>query len=328
MSRFRTLTGICLALLLMTFTGGVRAGTLWVNCGGKSGLTTIGAALKALQYSAGPATISVAGACKENVLITGMDRLTIAGVNGASITDASGGTADVVDIRNSRVTITGMTIDGQNGQNDDTVDCEQASVCTLIGNTLKGAADVVGVYQLSSGFVIGGIIENGTSDGIFAVGDVLTSGVRIQGNPVGVIARAGARVRMTLAQPGSEPVQAVAVSTVAGNGAGIQVTAGAQFTCAGCVVSDNTGDGIHADVSAALFIGPGFLLDGSTLPPSITGNTGYGVYLGDLSSGTFSGPGTTVTGNGQPDILCNSPTAVSRRALVAAGGAAHTNCAN
>ena len=67
MSRFRTLTGILPGAASQTFTGGVGAGTLWVNCGGKSGLTTIGAALKALQYSAGPATITVAGACKENV---------------------------------------------------------------------------------------------------------------------------------------------------------------------------------------------------------------------------------------------------------------------
>jgi hypothetical protein len=45
------------------------------------------------QYSEdhGPSTINVSGACHENVLFQNVDRLTIAGSNGASITDASGG---------------------------------------------------------------------------------------------------------------------------------------------------------------------------------------------------------------------------------------------
>jgi hypothetical protein len=89
------------------------------HCNSNKGLSTISAALKLLQklQSAGPNTINVSGACNENILITDIDRLTITGGNGASLTDATGGAADVGDIRNSRVTITGMTIDGQNGQN-------------------------------------------------------------------------------------------------------------------------------------------------------------------------------------------------------------------
>ncbi len=315
--------------LLLLMGSAAQASTLWVNCGGKGGLSSIGAALKVLQNAEpqGPNTINVSGACHENLLIKNMDLLTISGSYGASLTDASGGTADVVDIRSSRVTIIGMTIDGLSGVNYDTIDCEQASQCTLIGNTLQGNADVVGVYVLSSARIVGGLIQNGTSDGIFAFGDVAAAGVTIQGNPVGVIVRRGGRATVNVADPASDPIRALTPSTVANNGTGILVTQGAEFSCAGCIIQDNAGDGIHLDVSAAATIQMAFLGNGSTVPTAVTRNSGTGVYVGDLSSATFKGT-STVTGNGQPDISCNSPTSVTRGALAAAGGDAHTNCPN
>ena len=315
--------------LLLLMGSAAQASTLWVKCGGKGGLNTIGAALKVLQNTEpqGPNAINVLGACHENLLINNMDLLTISGSNGASITDASGGTADVVDIRNSRVTIIGMTIDGLNSVNFDAIDCEQISRCTLIGNTIQGGADGVGVYGVSSALIVGGVIQNGTSDGIFAQADVLVAGVTIQGNPVGVIARRGARVLLGIGDPASVPIATVTPSTVANNGAGIQVIQGAEFSCTGCIVQNNTGDGIHLDVSAAATIQQGFLTNGSTIPAAVTRNSGYGVYVGDLSSALFKGT-STVTGNGQSDISCNSATSVSRGALAAAGSAARTNCTN
>ncbi len=316
------------AALLLLLGSAAQAGTLWVNCGGKAGFTSIGAALKVLQVEPqGPNTINVSGACHENLLIKNMDWLTISGSNGASMTDASGGNADVVDIRNSRVSIIGMTIDGLNSVNYDTIDCEQASQCTLTGNTLQGGGDVVGVYNLSSAHIVGGVIQNGTSDGIFAFGDAVAAGVTIQGNPVGIIARRGARVRLSVADPADDPIRAITQTTVSNNGAGVQVSQGAEFSCTGCLVQNNTGDGINLDVSVAATIQPGSLANGSTIPAAITRNSGYGVYVGDLSSAFFKGT-STVIGNGQADILCNSPTAVTRAALAAAGGAARTNCTN
>ena len=224
-----------------------------------------------------PATINVSGACRENLLINNMDLLTIAGSKGASITDASGGTADVIDIRHSRVTISGMTIDGLTSVNFDAVDCEQMSQCTLTGNTIQGDADVVGVYNLSSALIVGGVIQNGTSDGIFTQGDVVAAGVTIQGNPVGVIVRNGGRTRVRVADPASDPILAITPTTVANNNAGIQVSQGAEFSCTGCIVENNTGDGIHIDVSAVATIQPSTLGNGSTIPPVVTRNSGYGV---------------------------------------------------
>ncbi len=328
MSIFNSKRYLMVSALLLLLGSAAQAGTLWVNCGGKGGLNSIGAALKLLQspFAVGVNTINVSGACHENILINNMDLLTIAGSNGASITDASGGAADVVDIRNSHVTISGMTIDGLSGVNNDAVDCEQASLCRLIGNTIQGDADVVGVYNLSSAYIVGGVIQNGTSDGIFAQGDVVAAGVAIQGNPVGVIVRNGSRTRVRVADPAFDPILAVTATTVANNSAGILVSQGAEFSCTGCIVENNTGDGIHIDVSAAATIQATTLGNGSTIPPVVTRNSGSGVYLGDLSSATFKGT-STVTGNGSPDISCNSPTSVTRGALAAAG-AAHTNCTN
>lgn len=315
--------------LLLLMGSAAQAATLFVDCGGKGGLNSIGTALKVLQNPEfhGPATINVSGACRENLLIQSIDFLTIAGSKGASLTDASGGTADVVDIRHSHVTIIGMTIDGLNGVNFDAVDCEQASQCTLIENTIQGDADVVGVYNLSSALIVGGVIQNGTSDGIFALGDVVANGVTVQGNPVGVIVRRGGRATVGVADPASLPILTITPSTVTNNSAGILVTQGAEFSCAGCIVQDNAGDGIHIDVSAAATIQAATLGNGSTIPPAVMRNSGTGVYVGDLSSATFKG-NSTVTGNGQTNISCNSPTSVTRSAVAAAGGAANTNCAN
>jgi len=319
------------ALLLLCGSAGAQAGTtLNVHCGASTGLTTIGAALKALKYSEdnGPSTINVSGACHENVLIQNVDRLTISGSNGASITDASGGAANVVDIRDSHVTITGLTIDGLNGVNNDTVGCEQGSQCTLMGDTLQGAADPVGVYPRSSALIVGGVLQNGTFSGIFALGgDVVAVGVLIQGNPVGMRVGFGARALIGFTDPGNTPGFARAPTTLKNNGVGVQVSQ-AQFACGGCVIQENSGDGIRADVSSEVRITPAFFVDGSSVAPSLTGNTGHGVFLGDLSSGVFAAPPSIVSGNGQPDIVCNSPTSVSRGAVTAAGGAAHTNCTN
>jgi hypothetical protein len=317
-------------LAFMTAATAAHAVTLNVNCGQKSGLSSIGAALTVLQgplLGAGPNTITVSGACRENLIIARMDRLTIAGANGASLTDASAGAADVIDIRRSRVTITSMTIDGQSGQNNDTIDCEQGSQCTLIENTLNGDADVVGVYTLSSALIIGGVIQNGTSDGIFAQGDTAAYGVKIQGNPIGAVVRTAGRLRIAAADSASFPeLQSATLSTISNNGEGVDVSNGGEFSCTGCTIESNSGDGIHADVSTSVSLAPAFLLNGTTISPRVTLNTGHGVYLGDLSSGFFRGPGVTVTGNAQPNIFCNSATSVSRNALVAAGGSANTNC--
>src|SRR5262249_16907134 len=123
--RFKNaLNSLCLVMPLIAWAGPVRAATLNVNCGDKVGLTSIGAALTALQYSEGrgPNTINVSGACHENVVIQSVDRLTLNAINGASVSDASGGKKDVIAVLDSRgIAINGFTInagsDGVSGAN-------------------------------------------------------------------------------------------------------------------------------------------------------------------------------------------------------------------
>lgn len=329
MSFIKIKNGLIAPVLLLLMGSAAQAETLWVNCGAKVGLNSIGAALKALQHfeSRSPITIEVSGACHENILIKDVESLTIAGRNSASITDASDGAIDVVDIRGSRVSITGMTIDGLSGVNADAVDCEQGSQCTLVGDTIRGDADVVGIYGLSSALIVGGVIENGTSDGIITLGDVVADGVSIQGNPVGVVVRRGGRATLGVADPASVPISAVTQTIIANNGSGILVSQGAEISCSACIVQDNNGDGIHIDVSTAATIQEATLANGSLVLPAVKRNSGNGVYVGDLSSATFKGA-STVTGNGLRDISCNSPTSVTRSALAAAGVTANTNCTN
>ena len=329
MSRLNVGMSLALPLFFLMAASTVRATTLYVNCGAKTGLTSIGAALKALKYSEGegPRTINVSGACTENVVVTNMLQLTINGVNGASITAVSRDLADVVDIRDSHVTLSNLKIDGLNSVNYDAVDCEQGSFCTLIGNTIQGSADAVGVYPLSKAIIIGGVLQNNDSSGVFARGDVLAHGVLIQGNAAGIVVQRGGRATANFGDPLYLPSTALTPTTVINNGTGILVNEGAEFLCGGCLVENNAGDGIHLDVSAAMTVQRGFLANGSTAEAAITGNAGFGVYVGDLSSAAFHGS-PSVMGNGQPDINCNSPTAVTRGALSAAGGSAHTNCAN
>ena len=120
-----------------------QAANLTVNCDNKE---TIHKAVKLLANTnpQGPNTISVTGSCRENILIRGMDRLTLITKKGASITDRSNGSLAVVDIEDSHsLTLQGFTIIGGGGG----VNCGSASVCYLTGNTIQdGGGNGVGVF--------------------------------------------------------------------------------------------------------------------------------------------------------------------------------------
>src|SRR5262249_12112372 len=119
------------------FTIVAHADTLYVNCSGRKGLTQIQKAVNLLRQTetSGSNTIIVSGSCKENITIQSLDNLTLTAQSGASITDASNGTLDVIDVIDSRrVSINGFTISG--GANG--VACFDASLCRFSGNTVQG----------------------------------------------------------------------------------------------------------------------------------------------------------------------------------------------
>jgi copper-binding protein NosD len=311
------------ALLLMMSVGAMaQAATLSVSYGGSSGLTTINAAIKLLQsnQSLHPATINVSGACHENILIQNMDGLTLNAVNGASITDASNGTREVIDVANSHgFTLQGFTITSvcpSGCTSPDAISCYNGADCLLIQNTISGASGGagVGVYALSKVRIIGGTLQN-NGNGLFLTdsGEMLALGVNIRSNDQGVVVVRGASVLIR--------ADNLTPSVIANNGArGIDATESTVIVAGPSNIMDNGAEGVHLDLSSKLVLATFYG------PVSITGNVGSGVSLGDLSVARFQGT-SHVIGNGQPDVVCNSATSVTRNAKTNIG-AGTTNCTN
>ncbi len=169
-------------------------------------MTSIGAALKVLQNaegSDGRSTINVSGACRENVVIQSMDRLTLIAGQGASINDPSGGTPSTVTIDDSRdVVIDGFTING----GTDGIDCQDGSVCRVNGNTIQGAVNGYGVgVFFSQLFLDGGTLQN-NGTGLAAINGATAkaTNVTIQNNSGGIEIRTQSFVKRTLSCPGCQ----------------------------------------------------------------------------------------------------------------------------
>ena len=301
--------------LLLLIGSAAQASTLWVNCGGKGALSSIGAALKVLHSlePQGPNTINVSGACHENILVQNMDHLTITAVKGASITDTTNGTSDVIDVDHSlSFQLNGFTING----GLDAVSCYYGSYCSLVGNTIQGAADAaVAVYPITSAKIDGGVLQNNTV-GLLVRGDVIAGGVLVQGNTgIGVSVSEGGRLLFRKSDDG-------ATQSISQNNQiyGIWAADSATVVCNACTVTGNQLGGVYIDSAEVSF-------KAYSGPVAITGNANNGVVVADAAAAAFLGP-VSVTGNGQIEIVCTGPTSVTRFAIAAAGSAAHTNCIN
>jgi hypothetical protein len=288
-------------LLLVSVGASVQAATLSVNCGGNYGLTSINAALKALQSSEEslrPATINVSGACHENVVIQSMDRLTLNAVNGASITDVSGGALDVVLVLDSRdVTITGFSING--GANG--IDCLDGTLCRLVNDTVQGAGNGIGVFTFGQARLTG-VKLNNNSVGLYVNhGGTVVGDATMQGNGRGIQMLAGA-------------VIVIAATITQSSERGVYAFTNATLDCIPCVITDNAGEGVLLRQGSNALFRNGF---------KITGNGGPGVALSELSSAVFLGG--TATGNaGAFDVLCGPQFTSARGATDIGGG--RTNC--
>src|SRR5690242_14237999 len=123
--RFAASWSLCCGFLCLSLQ--VQAKTVNVRCGAatNSDPTSITAALALLNPN-GPNTLSVFGACNENVFINGFNRLTLAGNAGASVVDASGGTAQTILVVDSTdVVFRGLVIEGGLVG----IQCDSFSVC-------------------------------------------------------------------------------------------------------------------------------------------------------------------------------------------------------
>ena len=157
--------------------------------------------------------------CRRAVARREWRRLTLNAIDGASVSDASGGKLDVISIFDSRdVTINGFAInagsDGVSGANG--ISCNDWSTCRLALNVIQGAGSGAGfaVFQASAATVDGDTFQN---------------------NGVGLIANSGSKVR-----PGGQtrPI------TSQGNGTGIQ-TGRQGFVFVLATVQNNSGYGVN-----------------------------------------------------------------------------------
>jgi len=305
MQAFNFKSQLCaVALLPLVCVGAsVQAATLSVNCGGNYGLTSINAALKALQNSEefhGPATINVSGACHENVVVQSMDRLTLNAVNGASITDPSSGALDVIDVFDSRdVTITGFSINGGSLG----VSCADGSLCRLNNDTIQGATAGagIGVFLFSSAHLAGIKLLNNAIGLQVANGGMVNGDATMRGNFRGIHMVVGAVINIAANITGSAEL-------------GIFATTNATLNCEGCVITGNAAGGVLLRQSSSARFTSGF---------TITGNGGPGVALSELSSALLQGG--TVTGNaGNFDLLCGPQFTAARGTTDIGGG--RTNC--
>ncbi|MBZ5657621.1 MAG: right-handed parallel beta-helix repeat-containing protein [Acidobacteriia bacterium] len=275
-----------------------RATNITVNCDRRE---SIRQAVKLLAGSnpQGPNTISVRGSCVENILIQGMDRLTLITKKGASITDRSAGNSVVVDIENSHsVTLQGFSINGGAGG----VVCNAASVCYLTGNTIQDSAGAgVGVSGGSHAFLESNVIQsNGFRGSTVTDGSqMFSSNDLFQGNVAqGITLSFGAYLQASN-------------SSFLNNAVGVEAAA-STVRLSGGTISGSGGDGMRLlGGSAAVFQGP-----------TITGNGGNGVHLED---GAFAGfLGANITGNlSGMDVDC-APQFPITRFVERTGGI--TNC--
>ena len=320
-----------LTACLLVAAAAADATTLSVKCGGggggDEGLTSINAALKALRNSEshGPATINVSGPCHENVLIQNIDRLTMNAFGGATISDASNGTSDVIDVANS----SGFTLNGfsivttcdatcLNSGGFDAVSCYQGSDCLLINNTISGAGNggAVGVYALSKVLIEGGTLQNNWA-GLFTndSGEMFVLGATIQNNTYGVYMNHGGNITLRVGADGVTP-------TVISHNSyqGIATNIGSTVILkAPANITNNGADGIFLALGAKAFVG-----GGGPGAVSIAGNGSSGVSVNDGANALF-GLRASVTGNGQLDVACNGATAVTQGATINIGGG-RTNC--
>jgi hypothetical protein len=296
-----TLSALLFGCLVATSVD-VYGADLRVQCGGKTPLSTITAALKVLN-PAGPNNVTISGACTENVQIRGFNRLTLIGRLGASISDASGGTGFVVDIEDSTdVTLQRLRMNGGSVG----VFCGNFSVCRFDGNTIQGASQA-GVQVVQSRAIFD---TNTLQNNLIGLASLESSSVRSNGG-------------LVIQQNQSN---------------GVDVHYGSSFVAVGTQIQNNGYAGIEAQNGASLLVNDSAITgnvyfgvlalnhaNASFSNDVITGNGLNGVVVRDLSFALFDGP-SSITGHPSGlDVDCQPQFPATRGALTNIGGGL-TNC--
>jgi hypothetical protein len=275
-----------------------------VQCGGsKTDPTTISAALKLLNPNV-PNTLNISGTCNENVVINGFTRLTLAGKQGATVSDASGGAAQTILVLDSTdVVFRTLRVDG----GLDGVQCDSFSVCRFSSVAVANGGG--GIQLTQSRAELDNTTIRHTQNGLTSLGGSsirIDNGVTLDGNLTGIVVDGGSSLesygaaitnnRLAGIEVGGHAYLLLSSTTISGNGNGIELVS-------------------HSDIH---------LLGNNT----ITGNKAFGVYLFDLSFANFE-PGNNITGNNTGgnalDVGCFPQYTGTRGALTNIGGGT-TNC--
>ena len=285
----------------------LHAKTLNVHCGSisKDGPTSITVALKLLDPSV-PNKLNIFGTCNENVVIKGFNRLTLVGRQGASIVDGSGKTAQTILVVDSTdVMFRQLTIDGGLVG----VQCDSFSVCRFSGDVVANGSGGIQITQPRA--ELDGTLVRHTDNGLTSLDASsvrIDGGVILDGNGTGVVVDGGSSLESFGA-------------TISNSGlAGIEVSEHSYVSLSGTTISGNR-NGIELVRHSSFHLGARNM---------ITANTGYGIFLFDLSFANFD-PGNNVTGNnrsgiGALDVACFTQYTATRGALTNIGGGT-TNCA-
>jgi hypothetical protein len=205
----------------------------------------------------------------------------------------------------SRVTVETLTISGGFAQN---ITCVGRSRCVLRNVTVEGGGGGIGVQDQSAADILGAsVIRNSTGAGVGVYG---ASAVNIRPEPwitgqeVGPVI-SGHAGQGAWVQDGS--FLRSDNTTFSGNGIGIvaqrnavlKIYSSASQSSIGGVIN-NTGDGIIAKWSAT-----------ASVSVPISGNGGAGVKVGPLTFFQEFADVTLISGNGQGNVVCQHPTAIS-----------------
>jgi hypothetical protein len=312
---FRTFAFSALVLALIAAPGTGHAMTLHVNCDQPATrLSTINSALKLLHgqpEDVGPNTIEVSGTCNENISIDGMTNVTLTAKNGASISDASGGTLPVIQVqRTTNFLLNGFAIRGGGGPLNAAIYCIWASTCYLSRNNVQSPGHVA----INTGFGSFISLDHDTLEqsliGLFlhsSRAELVTVTVR-NNTYVGIDALENAFVAVAFS------------STIDHNFGGLLVTDHSTVEIDDSSITNNRFSGVVLQsASEARF---GTVTNTGT---TINGNGANGVVIDDLSFANFEARNTAVVNNaGNVDVVCQGHfSALSRNAVLVGT----TNCA-
>jgi hypothetical protein len=309
------------ALTAMAFLVPSRtaAVTLTVHCDERETISKAIDTLTALGPvgTAGPNTLRVRGTCNENVTINGMANLTLEGSPSATLNGNANGNGTTLWITESQnITVNNFTINGFG------VYCA-ASSCLMNNDTVQNSAgNGVSVGVSASMLLNNSTVQNnaGAGVGIRIDGDVILAGSTVQGNAGGgVTLQSGAVLTVTLQSQGFNVI-GPAGSTIQNNGLdGILADVNSTLRILlGANITGNARDGIRLEGGSKAFLAD----------VTITGNTGHGLRIGDLSFAEFVDQ-NTITGNNLGtatplDVVCDPQYSATRGIGTLSGTA--TNC--